>query len=731
MNKPSGRMKITALFMALLFLFTGCHGSSTPGETSSITSSVPSSTSDEKSEEQKTTEENRKKGVFPMFSNDFDYNRGGEIPEMGEDYLNYSAYKTQYFTYKDMTAHPSAVAAARLAQAGIFEQTDNFTPDGDITVLDCVKKILLAGEQSLDGKSDGDIIALAESSGLAEKDAITDFTKAITLPQLAYLAGRATVDRQNTEQFSMYFSDFSQVPEVMRAEVLQSFGLGIIESEGTLSPTVPVKRSTAADVLYRLVNPGARVLTPYELGTVYNDTDAEFLVRNTYVTNPGGVQLGVYSNYNRQDVTFSYFGKRTADRTEFYKWARIETTKGKYTMPNFGNDFAAHRAGNTVITSVDLSANYNVAPSLSDGSRIPSFYTQDITDPATRTAAKQFLYQFVSALMSSVYGSVMLSIDYELDFQQGLGGTTQQARDKAENFADWYVEACNVAREAARSVGAADRMKLICIYNNITEQHKLGKAQNEWMMKIAKASDYIGIDSYTRNENDLGSPDITLQNMRFLINNYSMGKPVIMVENGRAADLASTEKDSQGRTPTEQQRDYFLNFFNEMNFCLDRGGFLNRNLSGYLIWSMMDTASHYGLVSADRTVEKPALTAVTYGMKLIEKQRQYNPSILTQIASAMNGSDVEVRDGAAYQSLTYAVRNKTGGKSGSMRVKLKAPGSAMITVNGQYHYSSLAAADMHVFEITDGLKAGFNRIEIYFGSNQMPFTQTVEKILIS
>ena len=722
----TARRAAALLTAILMFLAVGC---SARPETASSENSPGGASSETRAGAE--IDENRKKGIVPLFSNEFDYSRGGEFPENGEDYLNYSAYKAQFFTYKDMDDNASAVSSARLAQMGVFEQTDNFNPQGSITVLDCIKKIFIAAEMETDGKSDDDIIALAKSSGLAEEGVFTDFSKDITLPELSYLADRATPDREDTEQFAMYFSDYENVPEPLKKGVLQAFGLGIIESEGTLSPDKPASRAQAADVIYRLVNPGARVVTPYELGTVYNETDSEFLVRNTYATNPGGVQLGIFSNYNHQDTTFKYFGKRTADRTDFYKWSAIEKTKGKYTMPNFSNDFAAHRAGNTAIINIDLSANYNVAPSLSDGSRIPSFYTQDITDKTTRTAAKQFLYQFVSSMMTSLYGDVMLAIDYELDFQQGLNGTTEQHRRKAEIFADWYAEACTVAREAARSVGAADRLKLICIYNNITDLHKLGKAQNEWMLKIAEASDYIGIDSYQRDSNDVSNPNLTIQNLRFLANNYSLGKPVIMVENGITADLEDKTKDSQGRTVLEQQRDYFINLFRELAFSLERGGFLNRNISGYLIWSMRDTASDYGLVSEDGSIEKPALKAVQEGFWRLERQRQFNPSVRTEVSNAKNGTQISVEGGTAYQSLTYVVKNRTGGSSGSMRIKLKEKGSAMITVNGRYHYSSLISGDMHVFEITEGLKEGFNRIEIFFGADQTPFEQTVEKILIN
>ena len=42
--------------------------------------------------------------TFPMFSNDIDYSRGGNIPE-SEDYLNYSAQKGFRHTFTDMVYH--------------------------------------------------------------------------------------------------------------------------------------------------------------------------------------------------------------------------------------------------------------------------------------------------------------------------------------------------------------------------------------------------------------------------------------------------------------------------------------------------------------------------------------------------------------------------------------------------------------------------------------------------
>ena len=173
----------------------------------------------------------------------------------------------------------------------------------------------------------------------------------------------------------------------------------------------------------------------------------EYIIKSSLSHNPGGISFGLYSNYNHQDDAFSYFGKRPVDRTDFYKWSLIEKEKGVYTWPSFNNCLSAHRAGSTIICNVDISANLKTNPYLSGGSRIPDFYSQDITDNETRTAAKEFLRQFVIKYLNTVKGDVMLAIDYEIDFQQGITGANQAA--KAERFAEWYAEACETARAAA------------------------------------------------------------------------------------------------------------------------------------------------------------------------------------------------------------------------------------------------------------------------------------------
>jgi len=617
------------------------------------------------------------------------------------------------------------VSAVRLAAQGVFEPTPLFQPDRAVTVTEAVRGIFLTAGRNVGGLSDNELMSASVRSLLLEQGVFGSLSGNITRKQLCYLADRACLDGANMEQYSMLVPEYNSLAAPFQKAVVQAVGLGIVDYDepGLLDDTV--SRAELAKVLYRLSNPGARVVVPYDLGTGYDPVQNEYLVKNSFADNPGGIMFGFYSNYNHQDKTFTHFGKRAVDRTDFYKWALIEQSQGVYTMPSFRNDMSAHEAGSTVICNIDLSASYSVNSQLSGGSRIPSFYTQNIANPATRQAAKTFLNQFVISMLTAIHGDVWLSIDYELDYQQGITGTGSTALAKAEVFADWYEEAVAQARAAAASIGASDRLKLICIYNNITERHKLGKEQNEWMLRVSGASDLIGLDTYQFDAVDPSSPNTTLQNIRFLINNYSLGKPVFVVENGMDGIVG----DSTSLTAQEM---YWKNLFCEFRFSLEKGDFLNRNLSGFLAWSLFDTSidTYKGLLTQNAAAAKPALAAVQEGIRLIEKQRQFAPSVLVSSIPAGANTQISVQSGTDYDRLTFVKKNYTGNGSATLRVELETAGTVMVTVNGKKHISDMNSTQFHFITIDSGLNIGFNYIDIYLGASQTPFTQTVKSVTL-
>ncbi len=664
---------------------------------------------------------------YPMFSNEITYKRG-EVSTESSMYFNYQAYTTFRHSYTDMIGHDSEVAAVRLADMGIFEKTDTFSPDEKITAAQWLGYLFALSEIDVEGKTGDELVKLAREKNLLEKNITLTPEAVITKEQLAYMVDRAVEDTDNSMQYEMMLEDYSSITESFRESVLQVIALGLMECESNFSPQEEVTRAMMANVLYRIIHTGARVNPYYDLGDLYTGDADEFLVLNSYEENAMGLQLGFYSNYNYQEQAFTAFGKRSIDRVSFYKWAKLETSKGIYDLSSFGNDLSAHKMGSTIISCVDISANLNWNPNFSE-SNIPSFYEQDITNKETRTAAKQFLYTFVQELLKTVGGDIILSIDYELDWQQRLSGAAQEYRDRAALFADWYVEACQVAREAAKNIGAADRLKLMVIYNNITEQHKLGVSMNEWMIRLAQASDYIGIDSY-QFSNDKTLPNITLQNLRFLIDNYSLGKPVIMVENGLSTPENETEIDPATGLPwNEVVAGYYKNLFREFRFACEKGDFLNANLAGALFWSLRDTNTdkRYGVLYNDGSL-KLAGEEIAKGFEALEKQKQFNPSILKATQDAQYGATVRVDSGTTYQCLTYAIRDFEPGEETELRIKLKHTGTVFIEVNGSHRFVSENMSEIHVFDVTEGVKQGFNVVKIYFGSNQTPFEQEVQAL---
>lgn len=608
--------------------------------------------------------------------------------------------------------------AARLAELRVFEPAPRFFPDRAVTVIEAVRGIFLTAQQDVGDLEDDTLASRAVSSRLSEPGAFSDFYKEITVAELCYLADRACLDIENAEQYELLAENYEQTPERFKNSFLQAVALGLIDYEET-DPGAVVTRALLAQVLYRLYNPGARLILPFYLSGTAPDS-GEYIIKTSLSHNPGGISFGLYSNYNHQDDAFSYFGKRPVDRTDFYKWSLIEKEKGVYTWPSFNNCLSAHRAGSTIICNVDISANLKTNPYLSGGSRIPDFYSQDITDNETRTAAKEFLRQFVIKYLNTVKGDVMLAIDYEIDFQQGITGANQAA--KAERFAEWYVEACETARAAAASIDAADRLKIICIYNNITNLHLMGKEYNAWALKVSGASDIVGIDTYQSYENDPASPNYTLQNIRYLINNFSCGKPVYVVENGVDGEWGDSAS-------LETQALYWKNLFREFSFALEKGDYLNRNLSGFLAWSLFDTSADTskGLLTQNGKSAKPALAAVQEGISRLERQRQFNPSVF-QSSEIFTEGDITVKSGTDYDKLTF-IKTDLKSTSVTFRVELEVPGTVMLSVNGKTHIYS-ESTKYHFIQLDDVLEKGFNYIDIYFGADKTPFTQTVKSVTL-
>ena len=713
---------------------TTVTGAVTGTTSGSRPSSVTTTTAPAGAETESGLAENKKKGIYPMFSNIIDRTRPGVADNSKEAYIDYSDIAAKRHTFEDMLHHSAEVAAVRLAEKGVFEKTAKFRPDQTVTVAEFMTYLFqLSGFKAEQYK--GNLLAFAQKSLLVQEGVITDVNKELNKEQMAYLLDRAVLNCGNAAQYAMAISDYATINAKMKASVLQCVALGLVETTGTFQPQSKVTRAVAAEVLYRLVNTGARLVPDYDIGNIYKEGQTTYLVKSEQTKNPSGIQFGMYTNYNYQNQAFEAFGKLPIDRVDFHKWVNIEKTQGTYKMPSFANEKYAHGMGSTVITNVDISANLVWNPGF-DKSNIPSFYPQDITDPTTRAAAKKFLYAFVQEMLKEIGGDVILAIDYELDWQQNISG--EFGAKRAAIFGDWFVEACEVARKAAKDMGMAEHLKLIVIYNNITTLHKLGPDKNEWMLKIAKAVDYVGIDAYAYGykQDDNADSTYVLESFRFLIHNYSLGKPVIMVENGAYFSANPNEIDkTTGLTSEATSGKYFDNLFREFRFACERGDFLNANIEGYLVWSFKPTGAltsmgrNYGLLSEEGKFYATGI-AVKKGIESMQRQQQFRASYQTGVANVGMGNEVtlSVESGTTYDHLTYLTTDRKAGDPQKLQITLQKIGTVFIEVNGEVCYSSRSMKKKHTFTIDSGLKEGFNQINIYFGSEKTPFTRTVTSL---
>ena len=179
----------------------------------------------------------------------------------------------------------------------------------------------------------------------------------------------------------------------------------------------------------------------------------------------------------------------------------------------------------------------------------------------------------------------------------------------------------------------------------------------------------------------------------------------------------------------------FKNLFNEFKFCLERGDFLNANLSGFLIWAYFDTGGsagvHHGIVNDDNTLRENGVE-IKKGIDSLYKQNQFNPSYLTEVTEAsITPPEISVTSGTEYEKRTYIVTDYDTKKGeGKLRVKLSDKGTVFVTVNGTKYIASASEVDSHVIEL-EGLRDGLNVIDINFGATKAPSTRTIEKVLFS
>jgi hypothetical protein len=326
-----------------------------------------------------------------------------------------------------------------------------------------------------------------------------------------------------------------------------------------------------------------------------------------------------------------------------------------------------------------------------------------------------------------------LSIDYEIDWQYNMSSATASSKHRAEEWAAWYVEACQTARQAAADIGASDKLKLMVIYNWVTDLHKQGQENNQWMKQVAEASDVIGLDTYEADTNDYTNPNKTMQAMRYMINNYTYGKPFMVVENGFA--IGSTAGNNAGKTfGTEaEQLAYYRRLFKELRFSLMPGGFLGNNLRGFLVWSLLDLSTQsYGMYTQSGE-EKPVAEIVRQGFKNIESLQQFAPYTIqsSENITGKSSTSLTVSNGDEFDCMTLFILSLEKKSRYVLKIKLNKPASVMVDINGITTVSDMSLYSKEVTLIlSDDLNEGFNYLNIYLGQETLPCTLEVLSVTL-
>lgn len=660
-----------------------------------------------------------------MFTNDFVFTRGQGLPNIGQ-YEDYRFYSRKRHTFKDMAGNDNETAAVLLCGQGIFEKTEYFEPNTVMTAAQFMNLVLLLDGLAVRMLETEEVLTLYSLNGwLPEDFAGSNLDAPLTREDMAQLIYCILPKLENTAQYELLITDFADVSESRRNAVLFCIAAGILEVKGRFNPSAYITKGEAAAVLFRLKYPGSRIMLPFDMGSGYKNDVKIHIFKTGMRKNPDGIMLGTWSRYNHQDLTFRQFGRRPVDRVDFYKWRLIEKEKGVYTMPGFANDLKAHRYTNTIITGIDLTANLDWNPRF-DKANIPEFYPQSIENTETRAAAKRFLYEFVKELMTAVRGDIILAVDYEIDWQQMFERNTDDTFRRMPVFADWYTEACGVARRAEADAGAAGRLKLICIYNNMCDVIKLGARYNEWRLKCAAASDYVGIDTYDRYWLDRTDPSLTISNIRYLINNYSGGKPAMMVENGTPGENAPDE--FSGMNGLERQRQYYFKLFRAFRLELLSGGFVGNNLAAYLFWDLIDAPGApiaYGVFDSEGN-KKPAADEIKKGFRSLEKQRQFSPSLYNGSVMYKAGMEIKCESGCDYDCINIVSGESLGGMK--LIIELENPSSVIIEQNEEGRYISDKEELRHEFSLEPDGAPDIYRI--YFGAGQIPFENRIKKLEI-
>jgi hypothetical protein len=413
--------------------------------------------------------------------------------------------------------------------------------------------------------------------------------------------------------------------------------------------------------------------------------------------NPGGLQVGFWANYNNSGKILTDFGMRPFERVSFHKWNLIEKSPGIYDWGTgrgiFYSEKYAHLAGSSIITNVNTFFTKNLNPSGMD--TIPAFYERDITDPATRQAARRFLAEFTARLLTEV-GAVKLLLDYEF-FWFALPKTPEIR----EAYRAWFIEASGVCRDTARSLGKENLLQIGCCVN--TDSFDTGKSllgheagpghvPQQWLLDIVAACDFFAIDSYAQTKASPTSPEAFHNVVKFWIEYYAGNKPVFVTENGfsSAAEQGFTEPGYHARGTEAEQADFFERVFAAFTQRNSPEFAFLKKVRGYGIWMYRDMPNPenlleqcFGITRTDGS-RKPAWHMIKAGIEAVENNSELTPvslavgepATLAQIAAGE--LKLAYESGADHQAIEIVIQASPEAESVELVADLDQPACLII-----------------------------------------------------
>jgi len=446
------------------------------------------------------------------------------------------------------------------------------------------------------------------------------------------------------------------------------------------------------------------------------------------------------------------FGRRSHERTGFWSWQSVETSKNVYNASKVSTIVnrltSVQKIGGTPIISLNNIAGPWFLSGM--GSQIPSFYPQNPADATTIAAGKKYIDYMVRTLLQSC-GQLVVAFDYEMFYNCSPDNDT-----KRQMLRNWFIAAADQAASTATSLGMRDKLTIMPIVNGSCTtddfcQKFFGSpftnhVAAQWLKDIMAHCDVMGIDNYHIDMSNKTSSDATIAAWEFWIKYYSLGKPVILAETGFSSGMTQyptykPPKTSDKAIGTEaEQSTFFSNLTAAVRKENVPGGKLRGQVRVLNVWMHSDfdmgkdtpeRQNHFGIVRMDKT-RKPAFGVLQKFSAGLDDDPSISPSKVlpnpVSVSGEVSQSNQVKTVYKSGQNLDRIVVTFATEKDGVYKLKLDfvSTGSTVVKIGSQWLYLSDIRTPEFMFMATDDQTT----VWIFPTDGKVPFTQNLKGILL-